>query len=269
MFGGFLMDPKLAERIERENEERRKQRFANARDWDPNMRWKQWLDLRASTYKPLRLFPNIQPIPPHPNNPAHAANIATSPDGRWGYAELLLPAGHQLAIWQGSKRGSAMFDGAVAIPAIYERRRGANGQLSGWHTPPWMSLTPNEILTLRPGTKLASGSVVVAGLGLGHQLIEVSKRKQVTHLTLIERDRDLVDWLLPVIRPHLGRTLDEVIVGNVYEELPKLERDVALVDVFPDYGNNGPRTQRLRASSPKIGKVWGWGTAVVRRQRGD
>ena len=48
----------------------------------------------------------------------------------------------------------------------------------------------------------------VAGLGLGYQLIEISKRPQVTRLTLVEKSRSIVDWLLPVITPHLGRPLD-------------------------------------------------------------
>lgn len=252
------LDPAMAKRIERERRELLAERLASACDWHPDMKWTPSMAIRAASYSPLRLL-ETKPIPPHPNNPTHAPNIIRSPDGRWGYVELLLPEGERLNTWQGAKRGSVVFDGPVVIPAIYEQQ----ATTGRWREPPWMSLTPNELMTLRPGTKLATGSVVVAGLGLGHQLIEVSKRKQVTHLTLIERNQQLVDWLLPAVLPHLGRPLDEVIVGDVYEELPKLERDVALIDVFPCYGNNGAKTARLRASAPKIGKVWGWGTAAV------
>ena len=50
-------------------------------------------------------------------------------------------------------------------------------------------------------------------LGLGHQLIEVSKRLQVKRIVLVELDQELVDWILPVIRPHVKKPL-EVVVGD-------------------------------------------------------
>jgi spermidine synthase len=122
---------------------------------------------------------------------------------------------------------------------------------------------PPEILTLREGTRLAKGRVVIAGLGLGHQLIEVSKRFQVKEIVLVEQSQELVDFYLPRVRSLVKKKLT-VIVGDAYEVVPTLSADVALIDIFPGYGHNEAATRELARRSPKIKKMWGWGTAAVR-----
>ena len=62
--------------------------------------------------------------------------------------------------WFNQLRGSVVFDDDVELPVLYEKRADGN-----WGMYPWMSLTPAELLTLRPGTKLARGHTVIAGLG--------------------------------------------------------------------------------------------------------
>ena len=90
------------------------------------------------------------------------------------YCVKTLPKGVQLATYYGKSRGSVIFDGPVFIPAIHERD---SFDL-------WMSLTPMEMITLRGGVRAAKGHTVVAGLGLGYQLIEISKKKSVKKVTL-------------------------------------------------------------------------------------
>jgi hypothetical protein len=46
--------------------------------------------------------------------------------------------------------------------------------------------------------------------------------------------------------------------------VPTLAADVALIDIFPGYGHNEAATRELARRSPKIKKMWGWGTAAVR-----
>jgi spermidine synthase len=118
------------------------------------------------------------------------------------------------------------------------------------------------MLTLRPGTRAAKGHVVIGGLGLGHQLIEVAKRLQVRRITLVELDRELVEWFLPRIRPMVRKPL-EVVVGDAFEVIPGLRADVALIDIFPEYGSNRAATEELARRSPGIRSFWGWGTATV------
>ncbi len=127
-----------------------------------------------------------------------------------------------------------------------------------------MSLTPAELLTLRPGTKLAKGKVVIAGLGLAHQLIEVGKRRAVKEITVVERSRELVELIMPramAVLAEQGCTKVRVLGGDAFEILPRLEADVALVDVFPAYGDNRQAMAALRKRCKKIKRMWDWGAS--------
>ena len=109
-----------------------------------------------------------------------------------------------LETYLGARRGEVAFDGDVLIPALHERdARYADGSpwqaRNLWGSSPWMSHTPMEVFSLRGGTRRAKGSVVVAGLGLGQQLIDVSQRAAVKQLTLVECSQELVDWIMPRI----------------------------------------------------------------------
>ncbi len=124
---------------------------------------------------------------------------------------------------------------------------------------PFMSLTPNEVVTLRPGTKKAKGHTVVAGLGLGYQLIDVCARPQVERVTLIEQSQDLIDWLWPLIQPKCGGKVTRIITGDVTKVLPTVTADAALVDVYPGYGHNDYERRELRTTCHSIGHIWCWG----------
>lgn len=179
-----------------------------------------------------------------------------SPDGKWCYAHTLLPRGTTLEIYNGRQRGTVMFDEDVEIPSLYERPRTRT---------PWMSLTPMEYLSLRGGTRRAKGHVIVAGFGLGHQFIEVMNRKQVTHVTIVEKSEELVDWLLPQVLKHTRKPGPRITVtiGDAMEVLPRLTADVALVDIFEGYGHNDIEQTKLRRTCKSIEYVWCWGAAVT------
>lgn len=254
----------------RRAQEERHKRAVEARalkcvPWDTNMRWQQELNIKAETYKVLSLF-DVKPTESVYAGSAKSRQYEDSPQGQFRYVEKVLPMGTILETAYGNKRGTVMFDGAVVLPALHERDEHS---LGGWSREVWMSLTPMETMSLRPGTRRAKGSVIVAGLGLGHQLIEVSKRKQVTRLTLVERSRELIDWLLPRVRPYLARELDEVVVDDAYEALPKMSADVALVDIFKGYGGNAYARDRLRTQCKGIKFVWAWGASEVGRSLWD
>ena len=238
--------------------EQKARRMAEAVPWTQTLAWKPELNLQAASWTPRRLF-DVKPASAvHPVRCAED-ELALSPSGQFCYLEKVLPAGEKLATFCGSRRGNVLFDGPVKIPAIHER--GWSEHFSVWHDDPWMSMTPMEMMTLRSGTRLAKGRVVVAGLGLGHQLIEVSHRRQVTHLTLVERSAELVDWIYPRLLGYLGMPV-EVIIGDAYEVLPQLKADVALVDIFEGYGNNNERSL-FRRKGCKIPTKWFWGAASI------
>lgn len=227
--------------------------FDLAVPWDEQIKWKDLLVIKAETYRPRQLF-KVKPLPALVND-AKKTQLVVSPCNRWAYCERRLPSAYPIPTAYGRERGKVIFDGPVSVPALYE----VDEDGERWKSRPWMSITPMEIMTLRPGTRRARGKVIVAGLGLGHQLIEVSKRKQVQRLVLVEKDRSLVDWLMPKIKPFLGSKVDEVVVGDAYKALPKMTADVALVDIFPSYGGNEYSRDRLAQKCPRIKVMWGWG----------
>lgn len=256
----FLFDPSFVAAQKRRNEEAKKRRLKAAVPWTPDIKWQPELNIQATTYEVRNLFPEcpVRGAPPDPN--AHAEPGVISPCGEWLYGLQQLPAGTPLNTWRGSRIGTVMFDGPVLIPTIHQAHRTGGGWRN--YNGPWMSQTPAEMISMRGGTKLAKGHTVIAGLGLGYQLIEVSKRKKVTKLTLVETSAGLVSWILPRVRPHLGCEID-VIVGDAYQVLPKLTADVALVDIFDTYGHNDEDQRRLRESCFSIGHIWCWGTARI------
>ena len=180
------------------------------------------------------------------------------PTGRWTFIRRSVPRATTLRTYRGIHTCPGVtFDTPVAIPQLWESSE-------RWRGEPWMSVTPHEVITLRPGTRKAKGHVVVAGMGLGMQLIDVCARRQVRRVTLIERDQALVDWLWPCIQAKCAQPVD-VIVGDVFAVLPKLRADVALVDTFPHYGGNDWERDQLRRSCPNVGHVWGWGAYAAYR----
>ena len=246
---GFMGFPSQAELTARK--EHKLERLAQAEPWSETMAWKRELNIKADTYKVIRFFDGKD---------------TESPSGLWRYEEKHLPRGLALRTHQGSREGSVIFDGPVAIPALFMADKHT---FTVWDRP-FMSLTPMEFFTLRAGTKLAKGHTVIAGLGMGHQLIEVSKKKSVKQITVVEKSAELVKFIWPEIKKHLPADKPiELLVGDAYEVLPDLTADVALVDIFPDYGSNRFEIiQRgrgwVQVPCPGIKRIWVWGAADVK-----
>ena len=279
MFGGFYnlrefsMSPKMIKEQEAKRKIALEARIATAIPWDPKMPWNRVMTLTAASWPPWQLF-DVKPTKHADiNNEIDSRRYVVSPNGQFLFAMKTLPRGEPLTTMNGRKRGSVMFDADIHVPVLHERD--ASG--TSWRREPWMSITPMEVMSQRPGTRMAKGHTVVAGLGLGWGLAEVMFKKSVERVTLVEHSRELVDWLLPKIVDHFATTqghIDdswsinsknlEVIVGDARVVLATLEADVALVDIFQSYGGNrlhvrGPSVRN--GQPPHIEKVWCWGGA--------
>lgn len=222
-----ILDPEVARAERRYDNHLTQARRSEPVEWKPDMKFSPSLHIKASTYK----MPSIFAVKPsgdgerRPRPEKHPDKHAISPCGHWLYRERILEAGSSLATKSGNRSGVVIFDGPVKIPMIHSKDR---DEL--WSLDPWMSFTPMEFFTLRPGTRMARGHTIVAGLGLGHQLVEVCKKKNVTKVTLIEKDQGIVDWILP--RLDLNDKDFEVVVGDANKLLLDMEADVALVDIY-------------------------------------
>lgn len=262
---------------ERDADDLAERRHAEAKEvdsvpWDPNMKFEPSLKIQGETYKQPSLF-KVKPSSASERDPnacyrKSKRKFAVSPSGRWGYRERLIEAGGTLPIFSGNKRGAICFDSEVLIPMLHRGKQREGGVY--WGSDPWMSFTPMEFFSLRPGIRMARGHTVVAGLGMGYQLEQVCAKRNVKKVTLVEEDEELVEWILPKLDLH-GTTV-ETIIGDAHQIVPTLTADVALIDIFPGYGSNRRswerevRRQGARAcregrglARGEIGKTWIWG----------
>jgi hypothetical protein len=145
------------------------------------------------------------------------------------------------------------FDKPVDIPVLAKRSVCSN-QLD-----PWMSLTPNEVLTQRGQIRRAKGKTCIAGLGMGWFARRVLERKQVEHVTIVEKDPHVLAYFgEPLEREFSGRVT--LIEGNAYEHSWD-NYDVSLWDIWEKVGDSAwdHRFLELRDRLRKTGRVCeGW-----------
>ena len=146
MFPSFL----LSDAQIKAQEERRLREVARrlplAVSWTDDLRWAPELTIRAKTFPMLSLF-DVKPLRNNDINSATMSHVVQSPYKHFVYAEKLLPKGRLLETISGRRRGTVMFDRDIFIPCLHE----VATLRSGWNHNPWMSITPMEMLTLRPG----------------------------------------------------------------------------------------------------------------------
>lgn len=219
-------------------------------DWTGDIKWQKYLVIRASTFPTRSLF-KVNPTETRVYDEMPKQERVLSPNQSWAYTEVILPRGTEINCYYGAKDGKVIFDDDIHIPRIHQRRSYDNR----WPGEPWMSMTPQEVLTLRCGTRFAKGTTVIAGLGMGHQLEQVCKRKQVKKIVVVERDEELVDWISPQL--DLNEKDVEFVIGDAKKLIPEMTADAALIDIYESYGWN------TFPDCPNIKKVWVWGSAKL------
>lgn len=65
----------------------------------------------------------------------------------------------------------------------------------------WMSITPNEIETMKKPIEEAKGDVLVLGCGLGYYAYMVSLKEEVRSVTIIEKNKDIISLFETEILP--------------------------------------------------------------------
>lgn len=157
-----------------------------------------------------------------------------------------------LDIFEEEKRNKVFFSGPVHIPII------SISKPSGSEI--WMSLTPMEIFTQREAIPLATGNVLVAGLGMGWLTRRILESSQVAHVTQIELEPEIISIF--------GKPLEEMfpsrisfINDDVWNYLNSTDIklfDSIIFDIWPSYKNasSDRKFQKLKRSHPN---VWGWG----------
>lgn len=100
----------------------------------------------------------------------------------------------------------------------------------------WMMITPNEIETMKKPIENAFGDVLTYGLGLGYYAYMCSLKDNVKSITIIERDKDVIDLFTKYILPQFNhKDKIKIIECDAYEYACKKNKyDYVFVDIWHD-----------------------------------
>ena len=132
------------------------------------------------------------------------------------------------------------FDEKVTFPAVRENGRD------------WMTVTPNEINTMRACLRETRGHVVTYGLGLGYYAFHALLSGDVTSVTVVERSAEVIRLferhLLPRFpRPECLRIVHADAFDHMRDVLPRVPCDTVFADLWHDVSDGLPLYRRLKA----------------------
>jgi len=119
------------------------------------------------------------------------------------------------------------FDTAFQFPAVLENNR------------IWMTVTPNEIETMKEAIDEAFGNVLTYGLGLGYYAYMASEKEQVDSVTIVEMNKDVIALFQTYILPQFQHSNKITIIhGDAFDyaenEMAKGNYDVVFTDLWHD-----------------------------------
>lgn len=132
------------------------------------------------------------------------------------------------------------FDREFVYPTILE-----NGQN-------WMSVTPNEVETMKKDILDAKGRVLTFGLGLGYFAYKVALKPEVESVTIVEINDAEIDLFNKYILPQFScKDKIKVIKADAYkfakENYPKRQYDYVYVDIWHDVGDGMEMYKKMKS----------------------
>ena len=77
----------------------------------------------------------------------------------------------------------------------------------------WMLVTPNEVETMKKAIDKASGKILTYGLGLGYYAYMTSEKEDVTSVTIVEKDKNVIALFEKYILPQFNNR-DKIRIIN-------------------------------------------------------
>lgn len=119
------------------------------------------------------------------------------------------------------------FDTEFSFPAVLEDNR------------IWMTITPNEIETMREAVDAAFGNVLTYGLGLGYYAYMVSEKDNVDRVTVVESNRDVIHlfntYVLPQFKnAHKIRIIEADAFEYAGQHMHSANYDFVFTDLWHD-----------------------------------
>lgn len=119
----------------------------------------------------------------------------------------------------------------------------------------WMTITPNEVETMREPIAKSRGKVLTLGLGLGYFAFHASEKAEVESITVVERSHDVIEifktYLLPQF-PNADKI--EIVEADAFEymqkEMPRGKFDYVFADLWHDASDGLEMYRKLKKYEP-------------------
>ena len=103
----------------------------------------------------------------------------------------------------------------------------------------WMSVKPNEVETMKEPIQNSHGRVLTLGLGLGYFAFHASQKEEVSSVTVVERDMEVIELFKRLILPQFPhKEKIEIVCADAIEfmekELPGRSFDTVFADLWHD-----------------------------------
>ncbi|PWC87836.1 hypothetical protein TSH100_09575 [Azospirillum sp. TSH100] len=138
----------------------------------------------------------------------------------------------------------------------------------------WMSMTPMEIESQEIGVRAATGHTVVMGMGMGWATVNAALRPEVTKVTLLELDPDVIEvnrriGLFDQLPAEIVAKID-IVNGDALAYCGDEPADTLMTDIWlPINGDERMAQSRIMARNTRAARVYVWGQelAIARRAR--
>ena len=121
----------------------------------------------------------------------------------------------------------------------------------------WMTVTPNEIETMREPIANAHGKVLTLGLGLGYFAFSASQKESVESVTVVERDRRVIELFKAHLLPQFPHREKIIVIEDdafdYFEKRSPNDFDSIFADLWHDQGDGMEMYLRLRRIERKNG----------------
>ena len=103
----------------------------------------------------------------------------------------------------------------------------------------WMTVTPHEIRTTVPAVRASFGNVLTYGLGLGYFAYMASEKENVETVTVVEKDKNVIELFEAYILPQFGnKEKIKIHCADAFDfaekETSKTHYDVIFADTWHD-----------------------------------
>ena len=115
----------------------------------------------------------------------------------------------------------------------------------------WMTITPNEVETMREPIAKCRGRVLTLGLGLGYFAFHASEKPEVERVVVVERSRDVIEIFKTYLLPQFpnGKKI-EIVEDDAFQymqkEMPRGKFDYVFADLWHDASDGLEMYRKLK-----------------------